>query len=196
MCRPPPWAGGVRVAACVRVASLRARHLPGGKAKFFSWLCTRSPRDSASQRFIRPLRRIVFTVHFRPRSKLGSPHEPQRANGASEQQQAGSPGSAPVSRRCPQTLCSRHTLRRVQERGPGPLNGSKCRGADGSKGGPPSVPVPRVRMDRGCFRRQDLGDQVSSPSKCCKARGAQGIARSGKQSIAPRLLAARPDSSS
>lgn len=54
----------------------------------------------------------------------GSPHEPQRANGASEQQ-AGSPGSAPVSRRCPQTLCSRHTLRRVQERGPGPLNGSK-----------------------------------------------------------------------
>lgn len=54
----------------------------------------------------------------------GSPHEPQWVNGASEQQ-AGSPGSAPVSRRCPQTLCSRHTLRRVQERGPGPLNGSK-----------------------------------------------------------------------
>lgn len=195
MCRPPPWAGGVQVAACVRVASLRARHLPGGKAKFFSWLCTRSPRDSASQRFIRPLRRIVFTVRFRPRSKLRSPHEPQRANGASEQQQAGSPGSAPVSRRCPQTLCSRHTLRRVQERRPGPLNDAEAQTA--AKAARPPSPSRVSGWTGGAFVSKTWGTKApSSPSKCCKARGAQGIARSGKQSIAPRLLAARPHSSS
>lgn len=90
-----------------------SRHIASRQARLSS--CGSPPAHhatSASQRVIRPLLLTCFPVRFRPPPlSSGSPHEPRRMNGASKQRVRPGPREAsPVSRCCPRTLSSRHTL--------------------------------------------------------------------------------------